>query len=311
MAIAATIKLRTLSDLPPEILDPIFYTICTDGGQMANSLRLVCWATCRAANMHRFRIVSVTGMDALGCLVQEFSHAPPDFKVMEHLFVSDSPRSVAEDAQRAKHTVGNPQRFANLLLELLQTAGAHLRSLTVLLYDARHMGTAPFVLSRAAFPALATLSLRVAGIYSICPPRGTLGELQLPSLRVLTLDLPIYACPSSRYINDFADRAPALEYVALYANASAADTLALMAQVTALRQAHGHAAWPPAPLALHPCPDPKISLGLAQIGSFDQHAANAQAGLGILIHPMSERLPYSAWRRRWLEAVEESYVVLG
>jgi hypothetical protein len=303
-------NLRTLNDLPPEILSPIFYIVCTDGGRMANSLRLVCRATYRAANLHRFRIVSVAGMDALGCLVHEFLHAPPDLRNMEHLFVSDTPRSVAEDPRRANRVGSSTQNFAKHLQELLEAAGPRLRTLSVLLYDTRHMGAAPYALSRATLPALTTLTLRVAGIYSIRPPRGTLGELQLPALRALTLDLPIYMSPSSRYIDDFADRAPALERVALHANASAADMLALMAQVTALRQAHGQAAWPPAPLALHPCSDPRAELAPSQIASLNAQAAHAQAGLGIMIHPMSERLSYSAWRQQWSEAVGEERAVL-
>jgi hypothetical protein len=185
---------RALGGLSPELLDPILQVECVYGGRTVSALRLLDRATHAAAEHYRFRN-----------LVHELERAKGAYQPMQHLIVSDTRRSVAEGRRNARHSATAAKRFGVLLYVLLQLAGAHLRTLTVLLYNSQHVGTVPFVLSRAALPTLETIVLQIAGTFPI-PQRqqSRPTAFRLPALRRVTLGLPRHTHPGRQYRDEFA-----------------------------------------------------------------------------------------------------------
>jgi hypothetical protein len=147
--------------LPPEVLSRAFRLACTDGGKTASSLRLVSRSTCWVANLHRFRTIAVSGVNAFKILLSELSQTPPNLRVVEHLLVCDKPRDSAcvdlahtrlpgdhlahsriasqlRDRERRENEE-EAREYLQLLPPFLTEIAPNLRSLGLLLFNSQHI----------------------------------------------------------------------------------------------------------------------------------------------------------------------------
>jgi hypothetical protein len=291
--------------LPPEILTRIFEPVCTDGGKTVNALRVQSRSICAAANLHRFRVVAVAGIDALGRLVDELAQTPPELRRIEHLFISDVRRSHADTRPGQAFALahgdrrGETRSLGELLSELVIPVGPHLRTLTILLYGSLHLNVLPHVLSHASLPILTTLSLRISSTYSSKRPQGTLGDLQLPSLRLLTLDFPIHALIAYRYVLDFVDRTPALQRLAFHSTSSMNGSIGFYGEI---RTSWAMQGTPPWSIDFHPC----LTDYSGPLETFQRTLDTGVGGVeGMKVHARREHMSYSEWRAQWQQAVDE------
>jgi hypothetical protein len=302
--------LLDMDNLPLEILVRIFKLVCTDGGKTVNALRVQSHAISAVTNLIRFRNVAVTGVGALGRLVDELAQVPPDLRRIEHLFVSDVRHSGIEEAVTLpRHALvrdnrGEARSLGTLLSELLVPIGPYLCTLTILLYSSGHFHVVPHVLSVIPLPILTTLALRLADQTHWQMPLPRLNQRQLPSLRILTLDFPINASTAFEMALDYLDRSPILEQFALHSSWSGNSLLFAKKKFESYRIKRRTPRWT-MDFHINFADDGDFTVRLFQM--FQQglvaRPGDATPVEGLTIRPRIERPVYAEWQQQWQKVI--------
>jgi hypothetical protein len=219
-----------MEQLPAEILARICHFACTDGGKNAGSLRLVSRGVCEIANLHRFRAVSVSGVIAIECLIDALKRSSPELIIIEHLFISDKPRTHATDRfsrppeagedtlknkvreQILKVNTTEAQQLEYCLVTLMGYAAPNLRSLTMMLFNPCHsspLGT----FASDSFPNLTHLALRYPAW--VDNSGWLLYPIDVPALRLVTLNVDGSLLSASILIQRFAERCMSLDNIVI------------------------------------------------------------------------------------------------
>jgi hypothetical protein len=301
---------------PAELVDRVFYFACTDGGRTANALRLASRQLHAIATPYRLRTVAVAGIAAIDQLLDVLEQSPPDAAIIEHLFISDKPRSYTEHAPAPRvpwrprvapdFTRNNARgvierraleldrdeayKFSPLFKAVVERASPHLRSLAVVVCnrEGRHFIGA---LSSLKLPHVCAVSLRglnLASTYHIAAPAC------MPALRDITLDVPIDHLHIIKGLLKVSNNLQRVEVHGLHASHTLWDWMFDLHRAGGPIQYHFYPRRPSPPRHTYN----HVDLGTERV--FRMRIERFDDGGSIRVHAMMDRqLTFSEWKARW------------
>jgi hypothetical protein len=313
-----------MEKLPAEILARICQFACTDGGKNAGSLRLVSRGICEIANLHRFRAISVSGVVAIESLIDTLKRSSPEPIIIEHLFVSDKPRTHATDRfsrppEAGENTLKNKireqifkvntteaQQLEYSLVTLMGYAAPKLRSLTMMLYNPCHSSSFG-IFASDSFPNLTNLALRYPAW--VDSSGWLLYPVDMPALRLVTLSVDRSLLSVSVLIQRLAERCGSLDNIVIQGVHPDSHVRAFAQRIVDER---GLPEAPPTALInfdfypVNPDPFSRDNLIQQALKRFMREAEHFADEDCVRIHSLADHAPeYEDWREYWRRQVNE------